>query len=103
MRAMPYEGGKMRLRELLISGLFVTDISAQILTPPVVFAVASVKPNVQQDAGGTMWRETTERVRYGRATIQRLIARAFDVRVNYVVGPSWLRTETYDIEGVIPS
>jgi uncharacterized protein (TIGR03435 family) len=76
-----------------------TSLVALAQTP--TFEAASIKPAAPGGRGG---RTTVsgDRVTYANTTVLNVLARAYGVRGFQIEGPSWIRTERYDILAKAP-
>ena len=78
-------------------------VGAQPETVSPAFDVASVKSHLSSNPLGTMMQELPGTIQYRRITLLAVMRRAYNVQSEQIIGPSWLRTETYDIEAKLPT
>ena len=75
-------------------------ISLSAQTPS--FEVASVKPAAPTPGRGGRTTASGDRISYANTTLLNVLARAYQVKGFQVDGPSWIRTERYDIIAKAP-
>jgi uncharacterized protein (TIGR03435 family) len=73
-------------------------VFAQIPT----FEAASVKPAAPRTARGGRPTASGDRFSYANSTLANLVARAYLVKTYQIDGPSWIRTERYDVIAKAP-
>jgi uncharacterized protein (TIGR03435 family) len=68
------------------------------------FEVASVKSAAPQQQGMVMTRMGGDagRVDFANVNLTSVLARAYNLKANQIVGPSWLDSERYDIVAKVP-
>jgi uncharacterized protein (TIGR03435 family) len=79
-------------------------------TDPRGFELVSIKPLAETDTNGSGPRSTglatdtggTGLVRYTNTTLKSVLTKAYHVKSNQIVGPSWLDSERYEIIGKMP-
>jgi uncharacterized protein (TIGR03435 family) len=91
----------MRLRRFIVlASLLSTALLAQPQPAQPSFEVASVRPSAQTVGpdynNQVSW--TPARFTAKNVTLKRLIADAWNLQLNQVIGPSWLDHNEYDIE-----
>ncbi len=75
-------------------------ILALCLSLPVsaqTFEAASVKPAAPRTGRGGRTTVSGDRVSYAYSTLANLVARAYSVKTYQIEGPSWIRTERFDV------
>jgi uncharacterized protein (TIGR03435 family) len=92
-------------RFIIVSAFLSTAILAQPQPAQPAFEVASVRPSAQTVGpdynNQVSW--TPDRFTAKNATLKRLIADAWDLQLNQVIGPAWLDRNEYDIEARPPA
>ncbi len=92
------------LRFLIAVAFLGSMAFAQDAAIPRSFEVASVRPS--QHAVGPDYNNqiayTPEGLTARNATLKRLVAEAWNLQVNQVIGPRWLNQNEYDIEARAP-
>jgi uncharacterized protein (TIGR03435 family) len=69
---------------------------------PPVFEAASVKPAAPTTSRGGSASSSGDRVTFANTTLVNVLTRAYALRAFQVDGPSWIRTERYDIVAKAP-
>jgi uncharacterized protein (TIGR03435 family) len=91
----------MRVLSILISFAFSSSVAVgQVSTTAPAFDVASVKPSqhlVGPDYNNQLSYSPTGIIARN-VTLKRLVAEAYQLQLNQVLGPSWLDKNEYDIE-----
>jgi uncharacterized protein (TIGR03435 family) len=96
----------------------VLTAGGQGTTDTPEFEVASVKPAIPQDRGpllsvpgpvaemmgfdGGPGTRDPNRINYHSVSLKMLLARAYKVKPGQISGPSWLGSERYTVEAVLP-
>jgi uncharacterized protein (TIGR03435 family) len=93
-----------------VAGVLVVSLMATpiVQTQTPVFEVASVRPAAPftapfspgENAVGVTITDTRVDIRY--VSLAELLARAFRVRPDQIVGPDWLGEQDYDVQATIP-
>lgn len=91
----------MRFTHIVAAGAFLAAAAAAWCQPPrPVFDVASVRPSAR-----TVGPDYNNQVRWSpegftgiNVTLRRLVADAWNVQLDQVIGPAWLDRNEYDIE-----
>jgi len=81
--------------------LFSIALSAQSAQAPS-FEVASVRPATPSTQGGGRASTSGDRVSYINTTLAHLLYPAYQVEFYQIDGPSWIRTERYDVVAKAP-
>jgi uncharacterized protein (TIGR03435 family) len=90
------------IRVALGAGALVSiALSAQSGQAPS-FEVASVRQAAPSEAHGGRASASGERVSYVNTTLANLLYRAYQVQFYQIDGPSWIRTERYDVVAKAP-
>jgi uncharacterized protein (TIGR03435 family) len=95
----------MRVPRLIVASIFLsTTAHAHSQPAQPAFDVASVRPSAQTVGPdyNNQIRWTSDRFTAKNATLKRLIADAWELQLNQVVGPTWLDRNEYDIEARLP-
>jgi uncharacterized protein (TIGR03435 family) len=77
-------------------------ILALCLSQAPAFEVASVKPAAPRTGRGGRTTVSGDRFAYANSTLANLVARACLVKTYQIEGPSWIRTERYDVVAKAP-
>ena len=77
-------------------------ILALCLSQAPAFEVASVKPAAPRTGRGGRASSSGDRVSFENVTLVNVLTRAYAVRGYQIDGPSWIRTERYDIVAKAP-
>jgi uncharacterized protein (TIGR03435 family) len=81
---------------------FLAALCASLaLAQPPAFEAASIKPAAPAARGG---RTTTsgDRINFANTTLLNVLARAYTIRGFQIEGPSWIKTDRYDILAKAP-
>jgi uncharacterized protein (TIGR03435 family) len=83
---------------LVIASLSVAALSAQ------TFQTASVRRSSQAEGAGVPGpQQDPARIDYQGVTLQAVLAQAYGVTPDHVVGPKWLGEERFDIAATLPA
>ena len=80
----------------------VLCFSVALLGQPPTFEAASVKLAAPVTGRGGRASSSGDRYTYANTTLANVLARAYDVKGYRVDGPSWIKTERYDIVAKAP-
>ncbi|HEX4275014.1 MAG TPA: TIGR03435 family protein [Bryobacteraceae bacterium] len=106
--------GEAGLAFLFAGASFVSASFAQSTGGQPQFEVASVKPSPADGGFGTMnggplpagpfntGEHNPERIRWTNTRLIRILMMAYDLPGDRISGPSWLRSEVYDVEATVP-
>jgi bla regulator protein blaR1 len=85
-------------RPIVLLVLMAALLFSQSPTPPLVFEVASIKPNSADDRRTAMMIQPGGGLRATGATLKMLVTMAYDVREFQISGgPNWISSDRYDI------
>jgi uncharacterized protein (TIGR03435 family) len=76
--------------------------SVALLGQQPAFEAASVKPAAPVTGRGGRASSSGDRYTYANTTLDNVLARAYDVKGYRIDGPSWIKTERYDIVAKAP-
>jgi uncharacterized protein (TIGR03435 family) len=94
----------------LAAALLLTSVCVFAQSEKLQFEAASVKPSAPPDGGRMMMingrggpgSNDPTRMRFTNASLDQIVARAYDIKNYQLIAPDWLNQQRFDIDAKIP-